>query len=403
MEEQASSFPTPPGASGPADIANFGLTGEQVAVRGLCRDFALREIVPYVEEYEQQQRYPWEPVKKMAALGLVGALVPEQYGGAGMDFVSQGIICEEMTRADRACGSVASMSGSLIAQTFLHWGTEAQKQTYLPPMCRGEKLGAAGLTEPGGGSDLGALKTTATRDGDCYLLNGEKCFISHGTEADIFVVLASVDLSLGHKGITCFVVERAFPGFSSRRMQLRAFMRGGIAELAFENCEVPVENRIGEEGQGFRIMASSLDVGRFSVAARAVGSAQACVDEGLRYARERVQFGQEIGRFQLIQEMVAEMVTSVEAARLLTYRVGRMKDAGVPRVSREASIAKLFATEANARCASSAMQMHGAYAISTEFPIGRYFAESRISLVGEGTNELQKILVAEYALGYRNY
>jgi glutaryl-CoA dehydrogenase (non-decarboxylating) len=339
----------------------------------------------------------------MADLGLIGALIPEKYGGAGMDFVSQGIICEEMTRADRACGSVVSMSGSLIAQTFLQWGTEEQKLKYLPPMCRGEKLGAAALTEPSGGSDLAALETTATRQGNYYLLTGQKCFISHGNEAVTFVVLASIDLSLRHKGITCFVVERSFPGFTTRAMPLRVFMRGGVAELTFDNCLVPMENRIGEEGRGFRIIASSLDIGRFSIAARAVGSAQACVDEGLKYARERVQFGQEIGRFQLIQEMIADMVTSVEAARLLTYRVGQLKDAGFPRVSKEASIAKLFATETNTRCAAHAMQIHGAYGFSADFPIGRHFAESRISLVGEGTSELQKMLVAEYALEYRKY
>ena len=385
------------------DPLNFGLSAQQVATRNMVRDFAEREIKPKVEQYERESRYPMDIVKKMAELGILGALIPEEYGGSAMDYMSYGILNEELARACRACVSVVSVANSLVGTGLIRYGTDEQKRKYLAPLARAEKLASACLTEPSGGSDLASIQTTATRKNGGYVINGAKCFISHGTVAETFLVLATVDRSLRHKGITLFIVERGFKGFSAKAMPLRVLKRTGIAELTFEDCVVPVENRLGDEGQGFKIMAASLDVGRFSVGARALGGAQACLDEALSYARQRVQFGQEIGRFQLIQEMIAEMVANIEASRLMVYRAGQLLDAGYKRISREASMAKLLASQTLIKASENAMQIHGGYGFSSEFRIGRLYQEARAATVGEGTTELQKVLVAEYALGYRKY
>ncbi|MBI2954432.1 MAG: acyl-CoA dehydrogenase family protein [Chloroflexi bacterium] len=385
------------------ELRDFGLTEDQRMIRATARDFAEKEILPKIDDYEREERYPLEIVQKLGPLGFLGCLIPEQYGGAGLDYISYGIVCEEMARADWLTASVISVQNSLVGSTILRFGSEDQKRRFLVPMARGEKLASACLTEPNAGSDLASLETTATRKGDGYVLNGSKIFISHANHADIYFVLATLDRSLRHKGVCAFVVERETPGISSRPFPLHVLKRGNTAEVTFEDVYVPRENLLAGEGEGFKIVGSALDTGRYSVASRAVGQAQGCVDFALKYAGERVQFGQEIGRFQMVQQMLADMVTSVEASRLLVRRVGYLKDAGVERASFEASMAKLFATDTCMKVATDAVQIFGGYGLAAEFPVGRYMQEAKILQIGEGTNQLQRILVAEYALGLRKY
>lgn len=386
------------------ELLNFGLNADQRAVRQMVRDFCEREILPVIDHYEREGRYPIDIIRdKMGPLGLVGPLIPERYGGAGMDYVSYGVVCEELSRADGVCASVVSVANSLVAAGIINFGTEEQKARFLPPLAAGREIASACLTEPGGGSDLAALKTRARRDGDHYVIDGAKVFISHAEYAGIYLVLATVDPALGHRGITAFLVERGTPGLHARRLPLRVTRRGNVCEVRFEGLRVPAANRLGEEGQGFRIIGHNLDVGRYSVGIRLVGAAQACLELAVKYARERHAFGQEIGRFQLVQEKIADMVTQINAARLLCYRVGHLKDQGVRRVSREASMAKLFAAQVLEKAANDAMQIHGGYCLSEEYPIGRYYDEIKLGSIGEGPTELQKVLVAEYILGYRTY
>ncbi|MBI4320490.1 MAG: acyl-CoA dehydrogenase family protein [Chloroflexi bacterium] len=385
------------------ELRDFGLTEDQKMIRATARDFADKEVLPFIDEYEREGRYPREIIQKLGPLGFLGCLVPEQYGGAALDYVSYGIICEEMGRADWLCGSVISVQNSLVAGSIMRFGTEEQKQRYLPAMARGEIISSACLTEPNAGSDLAALETTATRKGDGYVLNGSKIFISHASHADLYFVLATIDRSLRHKGICAFIVERNTPGISTRPFPMHVLRRGNTAEVTFEDVYVTRESLLAREGEGFKIVGAALDTGRYSVASRSVGQAQACVDLSLKYANERVQFGQEIGKFQMVQQMLADMITSVEAARLLVRRVGYLKDAGVERASFEASMAKMFATDTCMKVATDAVQIFGGYGLAEEFPVGRYMQEAKILQIGEGTNQLQRVLVAEYALGLRKY
>lgn len=383
------------------ELRNFGLTDDQKMIRQMARDFALKEIIPKVDEYEKEARYPRDIIAKMADLGMLGALIPPQYGGAGLDYLSYGIINEEIGRADWVCASVISVQNSLVGSSILRFGTEEQKQKYLVPLAQGKKLSAACLTEPNAGSDLASLESTVVRDGDDYILNGNKIFISHAEFADVFLVLASIDRSKRHKGICAFLVDQKSPGISIRPVPMYTLKRDNIAEVTFQDVRVPKENLLGEEGGGFPVVGAALDTGRYSVAARSVGQAQACVDAALKYANERSQFGQTLANFQMVQQMLADMITSVEASRLLVYRVGQLKDQGVKRASFEASMAKLFATDTCIKVATDAVQIHGGYGLAEEFPVGRWLLESKVLQIGEGTNQLQRVLIAEYALGLR--
>ena len=383
------------------ELREFELTDDQRAVRRLAEDFAQKELAPFVAGYEERGEWPADKVKRMGELGFLGAIIPPEWGGSGLDYVSYGLICEEVARADWVCASVVSIANSLVGSSLLHYGDESQKERYLRPLAGGRLVASAGLTEPSGGSDLASLKTRAVRDGGHYVLNGSKTFISHASHADIILVLATVDPNLGHRGICAFVMERDTPGLTIRPLALHGIRRGNTCELFFDDARVPAANLVGQEGQGFKVITSALDTGRFSVAARCVGQAQACVDASLLYARQREQFGQEIGRFQMVQQLLADMIVSVEAARQMVYRVGRLKDAGVPRASFEASMAKLFASDVGMKAVLDAIQIHGGYGLAAELPLGRFLQEAKVLQIGEGTNQLHRALIAEYALGYR--
>ena len=383
------------------DGSEIGLTNEQAALRQAVREFARSEIAPRVDEYERAGRYPLDLVQAVGRLGYLGAIVPTEYEGAGLDYVSYGIVCEEIAWADWVCASTISVQNSLVASSLLRFGTEEQKRRYLVPLARGEWLSSACLTEPNAGSDLASLETRARRDGDAYVLSGEKVFISHASYANLFFVLATIDCSLRHDGICAFLVERGTPGLTTRPLEMNTLRRGDTNQVIFDDVRVPRDNLLGDEGGGFKVVGAALDLGRFSVASRAVGQAQACLDAALSYARQRRQFGQELGRFQMVQAMLADMITSVEAARLLCRRVGQLKDAGVARASREASMAKLMATDVCMKVAEDAVQIHGGFGLTADSPVGRYFQESKVLQIGEGNNQLQRALIAEYALGYR--
>jgi alkylation response protein AidB-like acyl-CoA dehydrogenase len=383
------------------DRAEIGLTPEQRALRRAVREFARAEIAPHVDAYEREGRYPRELVREVGRLGYLGCLIPAAYGGAELDYTSYGIVCEELAWADWVCASTVSIQNSLVGGSLVRFGTEEQKRRYLPLLASGEWLSSACLTEPQGGSDLASIETRAVRDGDQYVLSGEKVFISHANHASLFFVLATMDRSLKHKGICAFLVERDTPGIGTRPLAMHTLKRGDTAQVMFDDVRVPASALLGGEGNGFRVVGSALDTGRFSVASRAVGQAQACVDASLEYARQRTQFGQEIGRFQMVQAMLADMIVSVEAARLLCRRVAELKEAGVERASYEASMAKLYASDVCMKVADDAVQIHGGYGLTADAKVGRYFQEAKVLQIGEGTSQLQRVLIAEYALGYR--
>jgi alkylation response protein AidB-like acyl-CoA dehydrogenase len=385
-------------------MADFDLSDHQREVRRSVRAFAEAEILPHVEEYEREARYPVELVAKLAPLGLLGPMIPERYGGSFSDVVTYGIICEELARVDWVVASVVSVANSLAASSILRTGTEEQKERYLPGIAKGEILCSACLTEPGGGTDLAAMQTTASKVKGGYRLRGTKVFISHAEHAGLFFVVATLDRSKAHKGVTAFLVDpHSTEGITIADFPMRTLRRDNLAEVHFEDAFVPEDAVLGEEGRGFPVLGAALDMGRFSVAARCVGQAQRCLDLSIPYAMEREAFGQKIGEFQLIQLKVAEMVSRTEQARLLVYRLGRMKDAGLERCSVEASLAKLAASRAAVANALDGMQIFGGYSCTAEAEIGRLLMEAKALEFGEGTSELHQKLIAEYALGIRKH
>ncbi|MBW2275791.1 MAG: acyl-CoA dehydrogenase family protein [Deltaproteobacteria bacterium] len=385
-------------------MADFDLSDHQREVRRSVRAFAEAEILPHVEEYEREARYPVELVAKLAPLGLLGPMIPERYGGSFSDVVTYGIICEELARVDWVVASVVSVANSLAASSILRTGTEEQKERYLPGIAKGEILCSACLTEPGGGTDLAAMQTTASKVEGGYLLRGTKVFISHAEHAGLFFVVATLDRSKAHKGVTAFLVDpHSTEGITISDFPMRTLRRDNLAEVHFEDAFVPEDAVLGQEGRGFPVLGAALDMGRFSVAARCVGQAQRCLDLSIPYAMEREAFGQKIGEFQLIQLKVAEMVSRTEQARLLVYRLGRMKDAGLERCSIEASLAKLAASRAAVANALDGMQIFGGYSCTAEAEIGRLLMEAKALEFGEGTSELHVKLIAEYALGIRKH
>jgi glutaryl-CoA dehydrogenase (non-decarboxylating) len=331
----------------------------------------------------------------------MGVCIPEKYGGMGMDYNSLAIVCEELERGDTAFRTAVSVHTGLNSLTLLQWGTEEQKQKYLVPQAKGEKIGAFGLTEPNAGSDVASITTTAVRDGDYYILNGQKTWISLCDIADHFIVFAYTDKSKKHRGISAFIVERTMPGFSSRAIKGKLGIRAGnTGELFFDNVRVPKENLLGEEGEGFKIAMSALDNGRFTVAAGAVGLIMACLEASVKYCHERKTFGKEIGRHQLVQQMIARMEAGLQISRLLVYKVGFLKNQG-RRTTREASLAKWIACDFANQAADDAVQIHGAYGYSNEYPVERYLRNSKAPVIYEGTREIHTIMQAEYVLGYR--
>ena len=380
---------------------DFRLTDENRLVQETVRDFAEREINPSIREWDEKGEVHREIFAKMAELGLLGAPIWEQWGGSGMDYLGFGIICEELERADTAFRVVQSVHVGLNSLTLLQWGTEEQRQRWLVPQARGEKLATFALTEPGVGTDASNLATTARRDGDSYVLNGSKLWISLADIADQFLVFATVDREKRHKGITAFVVERGMRGLTTGTLHGKLGIRAGNTGLInLEDVRVPVEHRIGEEGEGFLVAMSAIDQGRFTVAAGAVGLAQACLDASLRYAHERHTFGEEIGRHQLVKQMIANMAKGTEVGRLLVFQAGWLKNRGL-RNTRETSVAKWHATEHSVQAALDAIQIHGASGYSNEFPVERYLRNAKAAVIYEGTSQLHTLIQADYALGYR--
>ncbi len=378
---------------------NFELTEEQQMIRKMVRDFAEREIVPIAQETDETGEFPWETIRKMARLGLLGLPIPEEYGGAGADNVSFAIALEEIARA---CGSTAITLDahiSLASEPIYLFGTEEQKRKYLVPMAMGEKLGAFGLTEPEAGSDAGATKTRAVLDNDEWVINGQKIFITNGSIADVVIITAVTDPEKGRRGISSFIVEKGTPGFRPGRDEEKMGLKGSItSELFFEDCRVPRENLLGKEGEGFKQFLITLDGGRIAIGAMAVGLAQAAFEKAVAYSKERVQFGQPIANFQAIQWMIADMATEIDAARLLVYRAAWLKDEGV-RFTREAAMAKLYASEAAERACYKALQIHGGYGYMREYDVERMYRDQRLCTIGEGTSEIQRLVIARQVLG----
>ena len=387
----------------PEEFRNFGLTESQKMVRVMARDFARKEILPYVQQWEEEGRYPREIVRKMGELGMLGVFIPEEYGGAGLDYLSYGIICEEIAYADWVCASIISIQNSLVETGILHFGTEEQKQKYLVPLAKGEMQASSALTEPSGGTDLASLETTARRDGDYYVLNGQKTFCSHASHTNVYFTLASIDRTLGRRGICAFLVDNPSPDMTVTPLNMSTMKRGNIAHIFLDDVRVPKENLLGEEGQGMTIVGANLAMGRYSVAARCVGQAQACLDAALKYAPQRTIFGRKESEFQMVKQIIADMVVSIEAARLLVYRLGYLLDADVGRVTSIASMTKLYASEVATKAALDAIQLHGGYGFTEEFPVGRYLLEAKVLEVGEGNNQLHREILADWAFGVRDY
>jgi len=387
----------------PLDVMmDFDLSEEQRAVRRAVREFAEKEILPHVEAHEREARYPTELIRKLAPLGYMAPLIPEQYGGSFNDVMTYGLICEEIARVDWVVASVVSVANSLVGGSILRFGTDAQKERWLPPIARGDLITSACLTETGGGTDLGNMASTATRTGGGWRLNGTKVFISHAAHAVLFFVVASIDREQKHRGVTAFLVDpHATSGITIGAFPMRTLKRDNLAEVHFQDAFVPDDAVLGQPGQGFPVLGSALDMGRFSVAARCVGQAQRCLDLALPYALERKAFGQKIGEFQLIQQKITDMICRLQSARHLVYQLGRMKDAGRERCSMEASMAKLVASQAAVQNALDGMQIFGGYGVSEEYEIGRLLLEAKALEFGEGTSELHTKMIAEFALGIR--
>jgi butyryl-CoA dehydrogenase len=378
---------------------DFELSEEQQMIRRMVRDFAEREIAPIAQETDKTEQFPWEIIRKMAPLGLLGLPIPEEYGGAGADNVSFAIALEEIARA---CGSTAitlDAHTSLASEPIYLFGNEAQKRKYLVPLARGEKLGAFGLTEPEAGSDAGATKTRAVLDGKEWVINGQKIFITNGSIADVVVITAVTDPEKGTRGISSFIVEKGTPGFRLGRDEEKMGLKGSVtSELFFEDCRVPKENLLGKEGEGFKQFLITLDAGRIAIGAMSLGLAQAAFEKAIAYSKERMQFGQPIADFQAIRWMIADMATEIDAARLLVYRAAWLKDQGV-RFTREAAIAKLYASETAERACYQAIQIHGGYGYTKEYDVERIYRDQRLCAIGEGTSEIQRLVIARQILG----
>jgi glutaryl-CoA dehydrogenase (non-decarboxylating) len=380
---------------------DLALSDEQRLLQDTVRDFVEERILPKAIENDIAHRLDLGVIEGMAELGLLGIVIPEEYGGAGLDFVSEALSCEEIERGEAAFRTLISVHVGLNSLSLLRYATEEQRQRWLVPQARGEKLACFGLTEPGAGSDVASMRSTARRDGDVYVLNGQKNWISYASVADHALVFAKTDPSAKHKGISAFVLEQGMQGFSTRDTEHKlGVWAGSTGELFFENVEVPAENLIGEEGQGFEIAMYGLDQGRFTVAAGAVGVIRACLERSVAYARERETFGQPIGKYQFVQDMLAKMVLGYETSKLLVMQAAWMKDQGL-RNTRETSLAKWHATESAFEAAHLAIQVHGSYGYSAEYGIERYFRNARAPIIYEGTTQVHKLMQAEHALGYR--
>jgi len=373
---------------------NFQLSEEHEMIRKMVRDFAKNEVAPTAAERDEQERFDREIFDKMAELGLTGIPWPEEYGGIGSDYLAYCIAVEELSRVCASTGVTLSAHTSLAGWPIYKFGNEEQKQKYLKPMAQGKKIGGYGLTEPGSGSDAGGMKTTARLEGDHYVINGSKIFITNGGVADIYVVFALTDPAEKHRGTTAFIVEVGFEGFSVGKKEKKLGIRSSpTTEIIFENCKVPVENVLGEVGEGFKIAMMTLDGGRNGIAAQAVGIAQGALDAATEYAKERVQFGKPIATQQGVGFKLADMATSVEAARLLTYQAAWLESEGLP-YGKESAMSKLFAGDTAMKVTTDAVQVFGGYGYTKDYPVERFMRDAKITQIYEGTQEIQRLVIS---------
>ncbi len=374
------------------------LTDEQRMIQAVAREFAEKEVRPIAAAIDREARFPHDTVRRMGELGLMGIAIPEAYGGSGGDTIAYAVALEEVAKACASHAVIMSVNNSLYCDPVYKHGTGEQKERFLTPFAAGRELGCFSLTEPEAGSDATNQNTLAARDGDGYVLDGRKIFVTNGREASVALVFAQTDRAKGHHGISAFLVERGIKGFTVVKTEDKLGIRASdTAEFLFENCRVPVANRLGEEGQGFKIAMSTLDGGRIGIAAQALGIASAAYDASVAYARERKSFGVPIGQHQMVQWMVADMAVGLEAARMLTWRAAWLKDAGAP-FGAAAAMAKLFASETAMRVTTDAIQVHGGYGFIKEYEVERHFRDAKITQIYEGTSQIQKLVIARYLL-----
>lgn len=378
---------------------DFELTGEQRLIKQTAAEFTDDVIAPVAARNSREHRFDTDLVAKIAAQGYLGAIVPQQYGGAGLDYVTYALICEEIGRGCSGMRTVISVQTSLVCSTILKWGSEEQKQRYLPKLCSGEWLGCFGLTEPGTGSGAGDQKTRAVKSGDGWVINGAKMWISLGNHAKLALIFAQTDPSLGHKGIACFLVETDQPGFQPQPIEGKmGLWASDTAVIALDDVHAGADSMLGGVGEGFKVAMSALDSGRYSVAAGCVGICQASLDESVRYAQERTQFDRPIAGFQLVQAMIADMVVRTQAARLLVFQAGAVKDAGRPSTV-ETSICKYYASEAAKWCSDTAIQIHGGAGYVDDHPVERFYRDARVTTIYEGTSQIQQLIIGRAATG----
>lgn len=380
---------------------NLELTNEQKDLRRIVDEYGRKEIAPVIKELDANEQFPLEIVKKAAKLGWMGGAIPEQYGGAGLEFKTNSLIIETISKYDHITGVALSAPSGLVGSAILHYGTEEQKEKYLVPFCKGEKFGAAGVTEPHSGTDVASMETVYKKDGDYFILNGSKMWISFLEVADWILTFATYDRSLKKEGITAFIIDKDTPGLTfspvKNKLGYRPLASGAVY---LEDVRVHKSQMVGKEGEGFKIAMCAVENGRLSVAARALGVAQACYEETVEYAKQRIVFDQPISKYQLVQAKITDMVTGIEASRYFVYNLADKKDRGED-ARREASIAKMFATDTLMRTATDAFQIFGAYAVSPEYNIGRYFRDAKVFQIIEGTNDIHRLIIAGYSFGRR--
>ena len=380
---------------------DFDLAPELIQIRDTVRKFCLNEVIPFAEEWEKDEHFPSDVIRKMGGLGFFASPFPEQYGGTELGFLANIIVAEELGRASLGLACCLNMQSGTCPMTILLNCNEGQKQKYLPGIISGELLGCFAVTEPNAATDMAAIETKAIRDGDYYILNGTKMWITHASVFDVGVCFAKTDPTQRHKGLSAFIIERDMPGLKGIPEKNKLGVRSSdTGQIVFEDCRVPKENLIGEEGQGFKIAESSLTYGRANIAARSLGIGQAAVDASLKYANEREQFGQKIGYFQMNKQIIADMVAEIDAARLLVYRAAWLQDQGRPS-STESTIAKFYASEAAVRAVIGAAKIHGAYTYSSEYPVARLYRDVMLMTAGEGTSNIQRLIIANNALGWK--
>lgn len=378
---------------------NFDLTNDQKMLQREVRNFAETELAPVAPQIDVSGEFPWDNIKKMAKLGLLGIIVPEKYGGSEFDFVSLAVAIEEISRVCATTGVIVAVNNSLAAYPILQFGNGEQKNKYLPLLCSSRKIGAIGITESNAGSDVAAMESTAKLEANHYIINGTKRFITNGGEAGIFIVFAYTNKDLKHKGISAFIVERDTPGFSlGKHEDLMGIRATANCELIFEDARIPKENLLGKESDGFKICMNTLDVSRIDIGAQAVGIAQGALEESIKYSKERKAFGQPISNFEMIQDMLAEMATKIQAARMLVYYAGYCKDKGMPRFSKEAAMAKYYASKIAVDVTRKAVQIHGGYGYTKDYKVERLYRDAKILELYEGTSEIHKIVIARELL-----